>query len=262
MKFSTTEFCKFCNVGREALRLYERLGLISPRTNPDNHYRIYDTWDASKIAEIKHYQALGFSLKEIADILENRGLTQTIESIENSISIYQDRIRYYQMLCKKTEEELKVIRKIPEMLGQYFIWDLPELVYVQTPEKKQDANNHEETYFMQYLDFFMPCLCIDQDYSGDESQQDYSGWGVLITREYADYLNIHDGIALPSSKALCTIIDAGEKGTLSKNRFEGFLSRLEQESSRESTTVYGALLTRTHDMTGNYHRYLFTFARV
>lgn len=176
MEFSTTEFCKFCNVGREALRLYERLGLISPRTNPDNRYRIYDAWDASKIAEIKHYQALGFSLKEIADILENSDLTQTIGSMENSVSIYQDRIRYYQMLCKKTEEELKVIRRIPEMLGRYFTWVLPELVYFQIPEKKQGAKNQEETYFMQYLDFFMPCLRIDRDYSGDESRQDYSGW--------------------------------------------------------------------------------------
>lgn len=68
----------------------------------------------------------------------------------------------------------------------------------------------------------MPCLQIDRDYSGDESQQNYSGWGVLLTREYAEYLDIHDRIVLPSSKSLCTIIDVGEKGTLSKNRFESF----------------------------------------
>lgn len=262
MSFSTTEFCKFCNVGREALRLYERLGLISPRINPDNQYRIYDAWDASRIAEIKHYQALGFSLKEIAEILENSDLDQTIGFMKKSVTIYQNRIRHYQMRCKKTEEELEIIRRIPELLGCYFNWVLPEMVYFPTTEKKQDLNHPEKNDFMQFLDFFMPCLHIDRDYSGDESRQDYSGWGVLITREYAEYLDIHDGISLPSSKSLCTIIDAGEKGTLSKNRFESFLSRLDQEPSRESTTVYGALLTRTHDMTGNYHRYLFTFARV
>ena len=84
MDFSTTEFCRLCNVGREALRLYERLGLISPRINPDNQYRMYDAWDASRIAEIKHYQALGFSLKEIVEILENSDLTQTIGSVEKA----------------------------------------------------------------------------------------------------------------------------------------------------------------------------------
>ena len=82
---------------------------------------------------------------------------------------------------------------------------------------------------------------------------------MLTAREYADYLDIRDGTPLPSSKALCTVIDAGEKGALSKGRCENFLSRLEQESSREPAAVYGALLTRTHDMAGDYHRYLFTF---
>lgn len=262
MSFSTTEFCKFCNVGREALRLYEKLGLISPRINPDNQYRIYDEWDASKIAEIKHYQGLGFSLKEIAEILENSDLAQTIESMKKSVTIYQNRIRHDQMRCKKIEEELKIISQIPDLLDCYFYCDLPEMVYFPTPENNQDLNHPGKNNFMQHLDFLTPCLRIDRDYSGDESRQDYSGWGVLITREYAEYLDIHDGLSLPSSKSLCTIIDAGEKGTLSRNRFESFLSRLDQEPSSAVTTMYGALLTRTHDMNGNYHRYLFTFARV
>lgn len=260
MSYSTKEFCKLCDVGREALRLYERLGLISPRINSDNRYRMYDAWDASKIAEIKHYQALGLSLKEISGILNNSDLQQTVEYMENSVSMYKDRIRYYQMLCKKTEEELRIMHKIPEMFDQYASMVLPDLVFVMTPEIKRDGNPQEKTSFMQFLDFFMPCIRIDEDYSGDESRQDYSGWGVLLKKEYADFLKISGGITLPSSHVLCTVIDAGEKGTLSKKLFENFLSRLEQESPLHPITIYGALLTRTHDNTGDYHRYLFTFA--
>ena len=261
MGYSTSEFCRLCNVGREALRLYERMGILAPKVNPDNRYRSYDAWDASRIAEVKHYQALGFSLKEIREILENHDLSQTIRSMENSVALYRDKIRYYQMLCRKTEEELEVIRRIPEMLGVYSISTVPDLVFFSDRENEQMSMNDGANNFMRYLDFFMPCLRIDRAYAGDESLQDYSGWGALISREYAEYLGMRGGNPIPASKVFCTVIDAGEKGTISRKLFDGFFEALGQSHTDHDGTIYGALLTRTHDGSGDYHRYLFTFTR-
>ena len=259
MYYSTKDFCKMCNVGRETLRHYEQLGFLHPRKKPNNHYRNYDEWDASIIADVKRYQSLGFSLKEIKTILNDYGLPQLTTSVENSIHLYQKRIFYYQMLCKKSELELCLLKQIPNLQSQFVYTDIPELLYISDDLLTQAVSSDRMNREMSYFDFFSPCLHIDRSYSGNEMQEDYSGWGLMIQKEYADYLGIHDGIVIPASKAICTILDAGEKGNISKKLFDPFFSHIEKGTISENHIIYANLLARTHDVEKKYHRYLYTF---
>ncbi len=57
-------------VGVETVRFYERQGLISqPPKTPDSAYRDYDPETAKRIRFIRQAQLLGFSLKEIDELL-------------------------------------------------------------------------------------------------------------------------------------------------------------------------------------------------
>ena len=259
MAYMTKEFCKICNVGRETLRHYEQLGFLQPKINPDNHYRSYDSWDASIIADIKRYQSLGFSLEEIKTILSKHDLTQLITSVENRVFFYHEQIQYFQMLCKKSEEDLDILQCIPQLINHYTTSQIPSLLYVPDKDLKYDSFADNMNNAMNHLDFFTPCIRIDRCFTGDEIQQDYSGWGLITQKEYADYFTIHNGINIPASKTVCTIIDAGEKGNISKKLFDAFYAYIEQITLEKNPTIYAYLLTRTHDKTGGYHRYLYTF---
>ena len=67
--YSTKEMCEICNVGRETLRHYEKLGLLTPTINETNGYREYGNWDVGTMFSVKKYQALGLSLDEIKKML-------------------------------------------------------------------------------------------------------------------------------------------------------------------------------------------------
>lgn len=259
MNFTTKEFCKTCNVGRETLRHYEKMGLLHPKINPDNHYRNYDEWDGSIIADIKKYQALGFSLEEIKRILLEYNLSQLTESVESSICYFNDRANYYQMICKKSETQLRLLQQIPFLQNQFKSSRIPDLIYISEEVLLQALSSDRINDEMNYSDFFTPCMRVDPSYSGNEDYQNYSGWGLIIQKEYADYLGIHDGISIPASETICTVIDAGEKGTLSKKIFAPFFSYLTQNMPFGDYTIYAYLLARTHDSRQNYHRYLYTF---
>lgn len=259
MGYTTKEFCRICNVGRETLRHYEQLGFLHPTIDPDNHYRNYDSWDASILADIKKYQSIGFSLEQIKTILSEYDLAQLITSVEDRVAIYHDQIQYYQMLCKKSEEELDILRRIPQLSGQYTISQIPPLLYIPDNDLMHVSFANRTNNAMKHLDFFTPCIRIDRDFAGDEMKPDYSGWGLIAKKEYSDYFKIYDGIAVPASKTICTIIDAGEKGNISKSLFDAFYSYIKQNTSEINPTIYAYLLTRTHDNTGSYHRYLYTF---
>lgn len=60
-------------VGVETIRFYERKGLIEQPPKPQNGgYRAYSSEVVQKIRFIRHAQELGFSLKEIEELLNLR----------------------------------------------------------------------------------------------------------------------------------------------------------------------------------------------
>jgi len=53
----------------DTVRHYLRLGLLRPQRHPDNHYRLFTQDDAACLCFIHNARTLGFTLKEIAEIL-------------------------------------------------------------------------------------------------------------------------------------------------------------------------------------------------
>ena len=56
-------------VGIDTVRYYERSGLLAPNTRLASGYRRYSDAEVSRLRFIRRAQALGFSLKEIGDLL-------------------------------------------------------------------------------------------------------------------------------------------------------------------------------------------------
>lgn len=67
------EVAEATGISVEALRFYERRGLLGRPARTASGYRAYDETVLERLAFIKRAQAIGFSLDEIADILEMRG---------------------------------------------------------------------------------------------------------------------------------------------------------------------------------------------
>lgn len=69
---------KHADVNVETVRYYQRIGLLSEPPKPLQGYRRYPLQVVSRIHFIKRAQELGFSLKEIAELLElNDGCCST-----------------------------------------------------------------------------------------------------------------------------------------------------------------------------------------
>jgi MerR family mercuric resistance operon transcriptional regulator len=61
---------KLVKVNVETIRYYQRIGLINEPTAPLNGFRKYPLQTAENITFIKRAQRLGFSLKEVAELLK------------------------------------------------------------------------------------------------------------------------------------------------------------------------------------------------
>lgn len=61
-------------VGVETVRFYQRRGLIAEPSRPAGGYRRYSEADARRIRFIRRAQELGFTLREIGDLLRLEGV--------------------------------------------------------------------------------------------------------------------------------------------------------------------------------------------
>lgn len=63
---------KHAGIAVETVRYYEKEGLIGPAARTDSNYRVYGERDIVRLRFIRRAKALGFTLKEVRELLELR----------------------------------------------------------------------------------------------------------------------------------------------------------------------------------------------
>lgn len=66
------QLAKEAKVNVQTVRYYERLKMLAPTTRLASGYRLYGPIEAQRLRFIKNAQSLGFSLQEIAELLNLR----------------------------------------------------------------------------------------------------------------------------------------------------------------------------------------------
>ncbi|MFC5591628.1 mercury resistance transcriptional regulator MerR1 [Sporosarcina soli] len=69
MEFHIGELAEKCDVNKETIRYYERLGLIPKPSRTESGYRIYTEQTVDRLNFIRRIQELGFTLNEIDQLL-------------------------------------------------------------------------------------------------------------------------------------------------------------------------------------------------
>ncbi|GAA4424529.1 MerR family transcriptional regulator [Acidovorax lacteus] len=69
---TTAALCAAAGVSRGTLRLYEREGLLPAPRRSANGYRHYATSEVQRLQAIRAFKELGFTLREIALLLDER----------------------------------------------------------------------------------------------------------------------------------------------------------------------------------------------
>ncbi len=68
---TVNEFAIRADAPAHVVRYYTRIGLLQPRAQRDNGYRLYDPKDAARLRFIRMAKQLGFTLKEIDAIISH-----------------------------------------------------------------------------------------------------------------------------------------------------------------------------------------------
>lgn len=110
-EYSTAEVSRFYGLTAKGLAYYEEKGLISPRREEANGYRIYTLDDCYSLYHAKLYTNAGFTLKETADLLREGSLDQILSSLEKRREQELARIKLQQRIFERISEITGMLRK-------------------------------------------------------------------------------------------------------------------------------------------------------
>jgi DNA-binding transcriptional MerR regulator len=102
----------------EAIRFYEKRGLLPKAQRNAGHFRVYSPSDLERVRFIRQMQALGFSLREIRELVDLRGRkTEACETVRKLLHEKLAATRSKARQLKQLETELIAdLRKCNEEL--------------------------------------------------------------------------------------------------------------------------------------------------
>ena len=109
-----SELAQRAQVSAQIVRYYTRIGLLMPAGRANNGYRLFIESDIQRLKFIRKAKLLGFTLKEIAQILAKANHGETPCPLVREVFE-----QHLQENRRKLEELMKLQHKLEEILAQW-----------------------------------------------------------------------------------------------------------------------------------------------
>lgn len=119
MAFTVSELAKSVGVPAHVVRYYTRTGLLKPRRDRSNRYRLYTDADATRLRFIRRAKLLGFTLDDIGQILRDADrrrspCPRTRKIIVTRLDESKKRLAALLELEGRMKKAIKVWRRMPD----------------------------------------------------------------------------------------------------------------------------------------------------
>lgn len=99
--YTISQIGKLLGLTNDAIRFYEKKGLVHPSINVNNNYRMYTLNNVLELLDIIYYRHLDFSINEIQELYQNLDPSEVYNLVEMQRIKVERRILYQQQLLKK-----------------------------------------------------------------------------------------------------------------------------------------------------------------
>ena len=88
--YTISEIGKLLGLTTDAIRFYEKKGLVHPKLHPHNHYRMYHLDNVLELLDIIYYRHLDIPMKDICEMASSLNPTHVLSLLEPDRSCGRD----------------------------------------------------------------------------------------------------------------------------------------------------------------------------
>ena len=158
--YSISQVARMLGLGIDAVRFYEKKGLVHPQVNPQNRYRMYSLYQIMELLDVSYYRSLGMSIEQIQQLYESSNEEQLMELLDKLLGGNKYRLfRYEQQLLKRIEHVGRMAARIRERDGEIGIEVFPES-YVLFEQQENSLERYLEQVSGMDYDHYIFCQMV------------------------------------------------------------------------------------------------------
>lgn len=262
MKYRIGEIAEMLGVSVEAIRYFEKIGLINPTRDEKNGYRVYETGEHNILMRARGYSRFGFTLSEAADLISQGDLSDLAAAFKDREKQLEESIAFQQVLLNCLKERQRHLERISEMVGLCVLERSPALygiVYRRDYEILQDKVPKPQV--RQWSDYkpITEALMIYPKKMIENRERGYY-MGLCVQEEFARGLGLdhQDNVMyFPPQRAVYTVVKLPHSYAVSPNMWDAFgkaLEYIKENGLQIAGDSYGRTL-HTSKKDGEYVHY-------
>lgn len=218
--FRIGELAKLFDIGVDSIRYYEEVGILQPKRDPVNNYRLYTIEDVRKLTMIRELLGLNMTTEQIKYFDQNRNISNTISLLEQELNtVNQSLLKLYETKnsIQSRLESFKRALSI-QQFEQIRLLDFPDRPCVMINDDNL-PDNYVDYYLTKYMrshqkkvDTIGACDCYTLDLANSNPQSKYYRTKNLFF--YSDVISYESNFTLPAGKYLSVVY----KGPLSRTK--------------------------------------------
>ena len=144
MIYKIGDIAKVMGVTTEAIRHYERMGLIKPEKDPQTNYRYFTEEQLSQLLYIQRLSQMGISLQLIREQFLNGSLHSYEQVISETLQSTQERLRILQMKTSNLMNCLDILQTAEQSKGRCIYGMRPDMYFISTQHCIQSSFAQEQ----------------------------------------------------------------------------------------------------------------------
>ena len=140
------ELSKRTGLTIRTLHHYDEIGLVKPSRHGESGYRLYTVDDLARLQQVRSLRQLGFSLEEIRDCLDRRGVSP-LELIRLHLGRLREQIKLQEDLCQRLEAICVHYQAAESVSAEEILQTIERMTMIEsyyTPEQLEFLKNRRE----------------------------------------------------------------------------------------------------------------------
>ena len=247
MHYRISEIASMLGLSISALRFFEKNGLLSPKRDEQNDYRLYEPIDLNRFLRIKTYTECGFTLQETVNLLKTESLGEISSLYLGRADELERELAWKKRCLDYMRDMARELDYAQSMVGKWAFRARPAMYCLPFRTKEQITLSSEirdrTRQWVSYKPLSQSLVITSPDTLRVSAQ--LGTFGMLIEERYAEGLNIEPDQLVtyyPREEQCVFCVYTGNTGT--PGGMEEWLSSIERELRASGYEPYGEIIGR------------------
>ncbi|MCI7221676.1 MAG: hypothetical protein MR500_03470, partial [Erysipelotrichaceae bacterium] len=221
-------------------------GVIKPKRDEDNNYRVYDTMDYFALSEAKALSRFNVNVKDIYELKAVDYCNELSNCYRKFISDTEKEIEYKSLLKDRAKELLNRIDNAEVNIGNMWVKYIPP--YRIYPLMKSHNDDYGKMETPEHINTLLNSSKVIPFGDGMiECEDGYEQWWMAIDKRYVDILSLpsyEESMDVEGQYCVCIILNMGDIGEFNSQVIRNEILRIEKMNYHVIGKPRGLLLCR------------------